>query len=107
MKDEKGSFSGLVKVFTARQYLDAEMVKAILEDEGIPAIVKDFRLYLAIGWPLQYPGFDVLVPADQAEEARMLLESGRGPDWACPKCGEKIDGVFDACWKCGHEREKG
>jgi hypothetical protein len=21
--------------------------------------------------------------------------------WNCPKCGERIDDVFDACWKCG------
>ena len=82
MKAGNASSQGLVKVFTARQYLEAEMVKAILDDEDIPAIVKDARLYLAIGWPLQYPGFDVLVPADQADAARALLETKRGPDWA-------------------------
>ena len=21
--------------------------------------------------------------------------------WHCPNCGEQIDNVFDACWKCG------
>ncbi len=20
--------------------------------------------------------------------------------WTCPKCGEKIEGQFDSCWKC-------
>ena len=27
-----------------------------------------------------------------------------GPAWECPKCGEKIEGQFSACWKCGHEQ---
>lgn len=25
--------------------------------------------------------------------------------WHCPKCGERIDDVFDACWKCGTDRD--
>ena len=24
--------------------------------------------------------------------------------WCCRKCGEGIDDVFDACWKCGTEK---
>jgi hypothetical protein len=25
--------------------------------------------------------------------------------WTCPNCGEAIDDVFDACWKCGTNRD--
>ena len=25
--------------------------------------------------------------------------------WHCPKCGEQIDDVFDACWKCGTAKD--
>jgi acetyl esterase/lipase len=25
--------------------------------------------------------------------------------WNCPKCGKRIDNVFDACWKCGTARD--
>ena len=24
--------------------------------------------------------------------------------WRCEKCGEQIEGTFDACWKCGATR---
>ncbi len=24
--------------------------------------------------------------------------------WTCPKCGAKVDPVFDACWQCGTSR---
>ena len=25
--------------------------------------------------------------------------------WRCPRCGEEIEEVFDACWKCGSGRD--
>lgn len=27
--------------------------------------------------------------------------------WQCPKCGERIDPEFDACWNCGTDRDGG
>jgi hypothetical protein len=42
--------------------------------------------------------------ADQVEQARVLLDELRNPAsrrWACPGCGELIDGPFEECWKCG------
>ena len=26
--------------------------------------------------------------------------------WTCPKCGEKIEGQFDSCWKCAAKPEQ-
>jgi hypothetical protein len=45
--------------------------------------------------------------ADAADEplARALLHSLQHPPerrWACPGCGEVIDGPFSQCWACGH-----
>lgn len=44
--------------------------------------------------------------ADEARwaEARALLHGLQNPverRWACPGCGEIIDGPFDQCWQCG------
>jgi hypothetical protein len=36
--------------------------------------------------------------------ARQLLRELQQPPerrWACPGCGEVIDGPFDVCWQCG------
>ena len=56
------------------------------------------------------------IPPDQARpelwlsderewpQARRLLHELQHPPerrWACPGCGEVIDGPFDACWQCG------
>jgi hypothetical protein len=106
MTKEKRPLSDLVKVYNARQRLEAVMIKAILDDEGIPAMINDVVVdagCAAMGYSAAY---DVVVSPEQAEEARALLESERGPDWTCPTCGEKVDGVFDSCWKCGRERGK-
>lgn len=108
MEDKKSTHPDLVKIYDAYQMLEAEIIKAILEDEGIPAFVKEAPLWQTISaamWPFHSGGLEVFVPSDQAEKARAILESERGEDWLCPKCGEKIDGVFDACWKCGGKRE--
>ena len=44
--------------------------------------------------------------ADEAQfdAARSLLHELRHPPrrrWVCPGCGERIDGPFEQCWKCG------
>jgi Putative prokaryotic signal transducing protein len=42
--------------------------------------------------------------ADLLERARTLLHELRNPvhrRWACPGCGEMIDGPFEQCWNCG------
>ena len=94
----------MVKVYTAGQVMEAEMFKAVLEDEGITAVVQDEGLEAA-GVAQQYRGFGVYVSAEEADKAHAILKRPHGADWACPKCKEKIAGVFDACWKCGYERE--
>ena len=40
----------------------------------------------------------------QLERARALLREFQHPvwrRWACPGCGEQIDGPFEQCWSCG------
>ncbi len=45
-----------------------------------------------------------LVDESQLVQARDLLHQLQHPPerrWACPGCGEVIDGPFDRCWSCG------
>lgn len=65
----------LERVTTAGDSIVAEVVRGLLESEGIPVLL---RAYGAAGW--LFPGtpgglgaMDVLVPADRLEEARELL----------------------------------
>ena len=41
---------------------------------------------------------------DQHQRATLLLAEMRNPPhlhWACPGCGEQVDGPFMQCWNCG------
>ena len=45
-----------------------------------------------------------IADAAQFEQAKVLLHALRHPPhrrWLCPGCGERIDGPFDQCWRCG------
>lgn len=42
--------------------------------------------------------------AAQFDQARRLLHELRHPPhrhWSCAGCGERIDGPFEQCWRCG------
>lgn len=84
----------------------------LLHEAGIAASVQ--RAFAA--------GSTGLIPPDQAlpevwvahEEQydralALLAEAQHGADqhWACPGCGEQIDGPFEQCWNCGHAMPPG
>lgn len=40
----------------------------------------------------------------EVAHARNLLLSAGGEPWTCAACGERLEGQFDSCWRCGAER---
>lgn len=102
------------QAYLARNAAEAHMLAAMLEGEGIKAVVQAERLTALAG---QLPAnicteVHVLEDADlprarellRAYEARKPGEAGAGPPWICPACKEECEGNFDACWNCGAER---
>jgi hypothetical protein len=83
-----------------------------LQRNGVPCFVEGAMLSderAAAMQAIGMLGVDLKTSADRVEEARRLLTAlkARGaerPTVDCPKCGEPIEGAFDACWKCGTER---
>lgn len=49
------------------------------------------------------PELWVLDESDHAAARKLLQELQAPPErrWACPGCGEVIDGPFGQCWQCG------
>ncbi|RJS91587.1 DUF2007 domain-containing protein [Salinisphaera sp. Q1T1-3] len=98
------------EVYLAADPVNAEIVKDMLADRGIAAHVRRQHLWGGMGeLPANlYPG--VWVDAADYERARTLVvqfEAGpmdAGPDWTCPGCRERIEGTFQACWRCQHPR---
>jgi hypothetical protein len=97
----------LRKVHTAESIIEIAHLRNVLEQEGIACFVRNERLGGVIGeipfvecWPELW----VLRNGD-ALRARGLIDTARTasaprPDWICRECGERVEGVFDACWRC-------
>ena len=110
-------------VYTARDEMDANFVKGLLQQEGIEAIVQGQALGEVWGnLPLTakslpsvwVPEADVARALPVVEEYRRVDQANAADDaarpratWTCPNCGEKVEEQFTQCWKCGHNRPEG
>lgn len=87
-----------------------EHLRNVLEARGIVCIVRNTH-FNSIGFGGLYPTEakpQLLVEddADASAATRLveeILSAGEGgeADWTCPGCGERIEGHFAACWRCG------
>ena len=72
---------GLVEICTTSGLLQAEVIKGKLEVNGIPVLLEYESLGPVMGLTVDGLGqVRVLVPEDQAETARALLEDSDGDD---------------------------
>lgn len=102
------------KVHTASTVVEAAHLRSVLEAAGIACFVRNEGLVSAIGelpfvecWPEVW-----VVHNRDVLEARGLIDSvirapalPPGADWICRECGERVEGQFDACWRCSAERD--
>lgn len=69
----------LIVVYVAAGQVEANLVKSLLEAEGIPAMVAQEGAGSAFGLTVGPMGrAEILVPASRAEEARELLAGMKG-----------------------------
>jgi Putative prokaryotic signal transducing protein len=98
----------LRKVHTADSLIEIAHLRNVLEHAGIACHVRNERLGGVVGeipfvecWPELW----VLRNGD-ALRARGLIDLAATapdeshPDWICAECGERVEGLFDACWRC-------
>ena len=75
MKDELSNHSALVTVCVEQGMLRAQVVKAKLEEAGIPVLLDYESIGLVMGITVDGVGrVQVLVPAEYADVARALIE---------------------------------
>lgn len=90
--------------------LDSEMFKGLLEDAGIPCLIRNEYLSVAAGEVPLPPELCILNDEDYPR-AKEIVDAWRDTKietheaWRCPHCREMIEGQFTSCWKCGRERE--
>lgn len=88
------------------------LLKSRLEAEGIPCHIRNEQVSQVI--PTTAFAAELCVIQDEDyPRALELLDSWRQTSseiqqpWVCPKCGERLEGQFAACWKCGTVRDAG
>jgi hypothetical protein len=105
----------MTKVYGARDSVEAQFVKGLLEAEEIPAIIQGGPLQAVLG---EIPVSPELLPTVSVDEKdldramEIIDELNKGgpaatspePSWTCPKCGEVLEGQFSECWNCGSKR---
>ncbi len=93
---------------------EAELLKNLLDEEGISFTMRNEQLATALGGiPIGecYPEVWILKEED-FPRAKELLEGWLNPQsptrsaWVCDGCGEKMEEQFTSCWKCGKERQE-
>ncbi len=100
------------KLFVSPNLIEVESLKALLEQAGIRAWIKNQRgssLAGEVPFAEVFPELWILDDADEAD-AREFLESwhtaapSESTGWTCSGCGEAHGKTFTACWKCGRDR---
>ena len=105
----------MIRIYGARDPIEAEFVKGLFEAEGIAAVVQGNALQAVIGevppTPASLPS--VWVNEADADRSRQIVdEMRRGgpaaldprPAWTCAACGTEVEGQFTQCWNCGTAR---
>jgi hypothetical protein len=109
-----GNEFDMKRIYGARDSTEAEFVRSLLEAEEIQAVVQGSVLDAARGdIPFTQASLpSVWVNEVDLERATQIVDEFRrgGPavtepkaSWTCPNCGEKLEGQFTTCWKCGTE----
>jgi len=103
--------STLVQIASYATEVEADYVRSLLREDGIPAYVDGAAsntMMSHIGTALG--GVRLLTNSGNAEAAVKFLASlednstHSGETWFCGECEETIDAGFQVCWACGKER---
>ncbi len=99
--------------FNPWQRPQAELLRELLEKEGVGCVVRNGQLAAALGeipFTECYP--ELWVVDDEVFPRASLLLNGwlkSAPEtaepWICRACGETLEGQFGACWRCGQAKE--
>ena len=102
-------------LFVSLRLHEIHHLKNLLQSAGIRCHIRNEALSTLAG---EVPFAEVAMRLDLEDEsdrarAEALLremQAQAGPaaeTWTCPRCGERLEAQFSACWSCGAERPAG
>lgn len=103
--------SDWTKLTTADDPIEAGFLRGLLESAGLEVQVRSMELWTAAVEIYYSEGARPSIwvrKRDLAQARRVLERRNEGSDsapWNCSNCGERLEGQFTRCWRCGHDRE--
>ena len=97
------------RAYSAQNTLMVDHLKHVLDAEGIGCVVRNRFLSSAAGrlpptecWTELWVVDDAQLPSalQLVEKALRNDDRASGDAWECPRCGERLEPQFEACWKC-------
>lgn len=101
------------RLVVSQSLVEVESLKEFLSADGILCTIRNQQgssLAGEVPFVEVFPELWVVNDADFDRAKELLEEQGSGdeverPTWACAGCGEKLVGLFTACWKCGQKQD--
>ena len=102
--------SRLTRVYRSGSAVEANFLKGLLEEEGIP--VRVFAPTESSPSPSGTAEIEIHVPEPLADAARKVIDDYEARSagdasqeaWMCRRCGEENEASFDTCWNCHADR---
>jgi predicted amidophosphoribosyltransferase len=104
-RDAPPDVGDLVEVWRTQGEVNAQLVRALLDANGIASMLAGESLRLTHG--LTVDGLAlvrILVRPDDARRACEIIASTEGVG-RCPRCGFPVDDRDEACWSCDADLE--
>lgn len=93
-------------IYTSADLVELSLLKNMMRKAGIHCV--ELNEQMAQTLPTSPFMAELWVENDaDFSEAAALVEEWRHPaqiagePWSCPRCGERMEGQFGKCWKCG------
>jgi hypothetical protein len=95
-------------LFSSPDIRDVGLMRSMLEEAGIRFEVQNETIPYRM--EVFCPEFWILDDAEFARACELRdVVTKSSPvmlsSWVCPSCGEKLEGQFGSCWKCGVNRD--
>ena len=107
-----GTESRLVCVHRAPDLIEANLLRGMLEHDGVPVTLTGENLVGAYSGVPKLSEVRIMVPMRFRDEAAAILRQYLEPaarsdasrDWRCGSCGETNEEQFEVCWQCENPR---
>lgn len=104
------------ELFREKDITRVSYYKAVLEDRGIPTMIRNEYLTMSglsdIPIPEFFPALCVMKDEDYLEAVAIIREQldanqkNADTEISCASCGETNPGNFELCWSCGNPISK-